>query len=171
MRSSGLTLREIGEKTGISRQRVSRILKKYQMPIRYKWLSSKQVCIRCGITPARLKKLKEAGIVRPLLTRTTPVERSSIWSPNVTKEIHEYTLTHNVCQICGNPIPRRCRLFCSKSCYTERHKYKNMTPEEKQKIRNNVKRYRERKTHPSLSKSRTTDRDANIEPVIKTFVR
>jgi predicted Fe-S protein YdhL (DUF1289 family) len=46
-------------------------------------------------------------------------------------------------------LPKNRILFCSDECRRERHKYKYMTPEEKQRVLANIRRYRERKRQES----------------------
>ncbi|MDD5189864.1 MAG: hypothetical protein PHE50_02345, partial [Dehalococcoidales bacterium] len=43
------------------------------------------------------------------------------------------------------PLPKNRIIFCSDDCRQERHKYKYMTYEEKQRVLDNIRRYRERK--------------------------
>jgi hypothetical protein len=145
MRWAGVTLREIGEKTGISKQRVSQILAQNPGLTQHSLLSTQQLCDISGLPKNRLVTLQKQGFIKPASTWSVGERTYLLWSSSVPEEIAACYRMHWVCQFCGRLLPKRRIRFCSDACYIEKHKYKNMTPKEKRKVRDRVRHFRERK--------------------------
>jgi predicted nucleic acid-binding Zn ribbon protein len=144
-RRTGATMREIGEKMGISRERVRQILAKNLGSTIYPLLSTQQLCDMSGISKKRLVTLQKQGLIQPELTRSVEKYHYSLWALSIPEEIEAYCRTHYRCLVCGHPLPGRRRQYCSDACVLERYKYKNKTQEEKRRSLDSIKRYRERK--------------------------
>jgi predicted nucleic acid-binding Zn ribbon protein len=145
MRRAGATMREIAEKAGISKERVRQILSRNLGSTKHEWLSTLQVCALAGLPRNQVMKLYERGVITPVTTWNLGKRHYFLWSSSTPKEVNAYYQTHHLCKVCNQPLPRNRILFCSDACRQERHKYKYMTPEEKQRMLANIKRYRERK--------------------------
>ena len=169
MRCSGATMREIGEKVGLSRERVRQILTQISGSTRYQWLSTAQVCKALKMPRNRMGSLQETGIIRPVFNWEFEGRRYALWEPSVTSEILEYYEGHRLCQVCHQPLPKNRIRFCSDNCRFERHKYKNRTPDEKRRMLLHIKQYRERKKLSAISISPRFARKAVIPltPVIR----
>ena len=145
MRKRGLTLREIGERTGISKERVRQILNRMLGSTKYEWATTERLCELCGITKRRLSLLQKAGVVNPVFTWVAGRHRYSIWSPSVAEEISNFDRIYHLCLICHRPLPKGHFRYCSDECRRKRWEYKNMGPEQKQKHLDSIKRYRRKK--------------------------
>jgi hypothetical protein len=151
MRHAGAPMREIAEKMGISKERVRQILESNLGSTRHGWLSTLQLCSISGMPRNRVVELCEQGKITPATNWTTGKRRYYLWAPTVPEEINAYYRTHHLCQVCQRPLPRNRIRFCSDACRQERHKYKHMTPIEKKRVLESIKRYRERKRLVGLS--------------------
>ena len=145
MRRAGAPMREIGEKVGISKERVRQILARNDGSTRHEWLSTSQLCAMTGLSWNRVLKLHENGIVVPASTWDTGKSHHLLWAADSVQTVVTYYDTHRLCPVCNRRLPKKRILFCSDCCRQERRKYKNMTPEEKRRALANIRRYREKK--------------------------
>lgn len=144
MRRSGCSMREIAEKIGRSKERVRQILVKGLGTTDHEFLSTLQLCTLSGLPRNRVVELYNEGIISPATKWDYGNRSYSLWSFETMEKIRVYYQTHRLCKVCNKPLPKNRMLFCSDKCRYERHKYKNMTPEEKKTVLNNIRRYRER---------------------------
>jgi len=149
MRRAGAPMREIGQKAGISKQRVSQILSRTMGSTKHQWLSTTQLCEMTDLTREKVLRLQERGVISPVSEWNVGARRYVLWPPECLKTVAAYYSTHHLCQVCGKPLAKYRKRFCSDTCRQERHKYKNMTREQKQKVLANIRRYRERKLQES----------------------
>jgi predicted nucleic acid-binding Zn ribbon protein len=145
MRQAGSPMREIAERIGISKERVRQILTRNSGTTKHEWYSTLQLCEESGLPRNRVLELQQLGIIKPIFTWGVGKRHYLLWSPKAVKDITDYYNTHHFCRVCNKPLPKKRILFCSDACRQERHKYKYMTLEEKKKVLNNIRRYRERK--------------------------
>jgi len=145
MRESGAPMREIAEKTGISKERVRQILSRAMGSTKHKWLSTLQLCETTGLPRNRVLDLEEQGVISPVSNWSAGKRHYLLWPPESCRAIAQFYATHHLCRVCNKPLPKNRVLFCSYGCRQERHKYKYMTPEEKQRVLANIRRYREKK--------------------------
>ncbi|HXX59572.1 MAG TPA: sigma factor-like helix-turn-helix DNA-binding protein [Dehalococcoidales bacterium] len=145
MRNTGSPMREIAEKVGISKERVRQILSRNLGTTKHKWLSTLQLCEMTGLPRNRVVELQEQGIIEPSSKWGAGKRHYFLWSVETVKTITEHFNKYHLCQVCNKPLPKNRITFCSDACRQERHKYKYMTPEEKQRVLANIRRYREKK--------------------------
>jgi DNA-binding CsgD family transcriptional regulator len=65
LRSEGLTLREIGEKFGISRERVRKIISIAIGSTKHDMLSTHQLIAKAGLSGRYIMQLRQHGIITP----------------------------------------------------------------------------------------------------------
>lgn len=145
MRQAGSPMRQIAERVGISKERVRQILTRNSGTTKHEWYSTLQLCEESGLPRNRVLELQQLGIIKPAFTWDIGKRHYLLWSPEAVKNITDYYSTHHFCRVCNKPLPKKRILFCSDTCRQERHKYKYMTLEEKKRVLNNIRRYRERK--------------------------
>jgi predicted nucleic acid-binding Zn ribbon protein len=68
-----------------------------------------------------------------------------LWHQDTVVKINVHYQNHRLCKVCNSPLPKNRIFFCSDNCRQERHKYKYMTPEEKKRVLDNIRRYREKR--------------------------
>lgn len=145
MRQAGAPMRVIAEKVGISKERVRQILARNLGSTKHDWLSTLQLCAASGLPRNRVLELYEAGVITPASNWGAGKRHYLLWPNKAILLIIDYYNHHHLCKICHQPLPKNRIIFCSDICRQERHKYKNMTRAEKQKVLDNIRRYRERK--------------------------
>ena len=145
MRKSGSPMREIAEKVGISKERVRQILSRNLGTTKHEWLSTLQLCNETGLPRNRIIELQEKGIVSPSSRWGAGKRHYFLWNADSVKIIADYYNNNHLCRVCNKPLPKNRIAFCSDECRQECHKYKYMTPEEKQRVLANIRRYREKK--------------------------
>ncbi|HEX9896593.1 MAG TPA: hypothetical protein VGA85_02905 [Dehalococcoidales bacterium] len=145
MRQAGAPMREIAEKVGVSKERVRQILTQNIGSTKHEWFSTLQLCEESGLPRNRVLELQKLGVITPAFAWGIGRRRYLLWSPEAVKVITDYYSTHYFCRVCNKALPRKRILFCSDTCRQERHKYKYMTLEEKKRVLENIRRYRERK--------------------------
>lgn len=145
MRRAGAPMREIAEKVGVSKERVRQILARNLGSTEHEWLSTLQLCAMTGVPRNRVLELHEQGVIAPASTWGAGKRQYLLWSKTVVVTIEQYYTTHHLCHVCQAPLPKNRVQFCSDGCRQERHKYKHMTLEEKQRVLDNIRRYRERR--------------------------
>jgi len=149
MRQTGAPMREIAEKVGISKERVSQILARNIGTTKHEWFSTLQLCEEAGLPRNRVLELQKQGVITPAFAWGIGKRLYLLWSQETVKAITDYYGTHHFCRVCNKPLPRKRIFFCSDVCRQERHKYKYMTLEEKKRVLTNIRRYRERKRQAS----------------------
>jgi predicted nucleic acid-binding Zn ribbon protein len=145
MRKAGCPMREIAERVGISKERVRQILSRNSGTTKHEWCSTLQLCEISGLPRNRVLELQQIGVIQPAFTWGIGKRHYLLWSRDAVKSITEYYSTHHFCKVCNKPLPKKRILFCSDECRQERHKYKYMTDEEKKRVLDNIRRYRDRK--------------------------
>jgi hypothetical protein len=145
MRSSGMPLREIAEKIGRSKERVRQILVKDIGTTSHKFLSTLQLCARCRLPRNRIVDLYLDGIIVPAVKWDVGHRDYLLWSFETIEKINAYYHNHRLCKVCNKPLPKNRIFFCTDDCRHEKHKYKYMTPDEKFRVLENIRRYREKR--------------------------
>jgi hypothetical protein len=145
MRRSGAPMREIAEKIGRSKERVRQILVRGLGTTNHELLSTLQLCNQSGLPRNRIVELYQDGIIAPATKWDAGNRDYFLWEPETVQKISAYYQTHRLCKVCNKPLPKNRILFCSDDCRHERHKYKYMTPDEKKRVLDNIRRYRERR--------------------------
>ena len=144
MRYSGATLRQIADRIGRTKERVRQILiENYGSP-KHKLFSTRQLCKLSGLSRERIIKLYQASVIPPVREWDTSNGRYLLWSLATVERLTVHYDTYKLCKICHHPIPMGRRIFCSKQCYEEGHKYKYMSIEAKKRHLRNIKRYRDK---------------------------
>jgi hypothetical protein len=145
MRQAGAPMREIAEKAGVSKERVRQILARRLGSTHHEWLSTLQLCTMTGLPRNRIMDLRDGGVIAPAYTWDAGKRHYELWGPGVVRTVADYYAKHRLCKVCNKPLPKNRILFCSDECRQERHKYKHMTAEEKQRVLANIRRYRDKK--------------------------
>ena len=145
LRRSGMPMREIAVKIGRSKERVRQILVKNRGTTNHELLSTLQLCIESGLPRNRIIDLYLDGIIEPAAKWDAGTRDYLLWPAESVTKIRTYYQNHRLCKVCNKPLPKNRIYFCSDNCRHERHKYKSMTPEEKKRVLDNIRRYRERR--------------------------
>ncbi|MGP8080995.1 MAG: DUF2116 family Zn-ribbon domain-containing protein [Dehalococcoidales bacterium] len=145
MRQSGMPMREIAEKIGRSKERVRQILMQGFGKTAHEFLSTLKLCKQTGLPRNRIMELYLDGVIIPAVKWDTGNRDYLLWPPEAVVKIGVHYQNHRLCKVCNNPLPKNRIFFCSDKCRQERHKYKYMTPEEKKRVLDNIRRYRERR--------------------------
>ena len=145
LRRSGMPMREIATKIGRSKERVRQILIKGCGTTDHELLSTLQLCNETGLPRNRIMDLYMDGVIAPVTKWDAGTRDYLLWPPETTAQIQTYYQNHRLCKVCHKPLPKNRIYFCSDDCRHERHKYKSMTPEEKKRVLDNIRRYRERR--------------------------
>ncbi len=145
MRQAGSPMREIAEKVGISKERVRQILTRDSGSTKHAWYSTLQLCEESGLPRNRVLELQHIGVIKPAFAWGIGKRHYLLWSREAVQAIVDYYSAHHFCRVCNKPLPKKRISFCSDECRQERHKYKYMTDEEKKRVLNNIRRYRDRK--------------------------
>ena len=145
MRRSGMPMRKIAERIGRSRERVRQILVKGLGTTNHEYLSTCQLCNQSGLPRNRIVELYLDGIITPFAKWDTGNRDYLLWPPDALHKISVYYKNYRVCKFCNKPLPKNRIFFCSDDCRYESQKYKYMTPEERKRVLENIRRYRERR--------------------------
>ena len=121
-RDAGASLKEIGDEVGRTRQRIHKILvKRYGTADSEGTLSTSQLLEQAGCSYYILHNLRKEGVV-------SQVSRGR-WKPGTLDIILEL----RKCKICGKPVGKQRRTYCSAACKVEGQKYKYW-PEWRKKV-------------------------------------
>jgi len=145
MRQSGMPMREIAEKIGRSKERVRQILMEGCGSTNHEYLSTLQLCKQSGLPRNRIIELYLDGIILPGVKWYAGNRDYMLWHQDTVVKINVHYQNHRLCKVCNSPLPKNRIFFCSDNCRQERHKYKYMTPEEKRRVLDNIRRYREKR--------------------------
>ena len=145
MRRAGMPMREIAEKIGRSKERVRQILVKGLGTTDHDYLSTLQLCSQSGLPRNRIVELYLDGVISPVAKWDAGNRDYLLWPPETLAKITAYYENHRLCKVCHKPLPKNRIFFCSDNCRFERQKYKYMTPEERKRVLENIRRYRERR--------------------------
>lgn len=145
MRRSGMPMREIAKKIGRSKERVRQILARGLGKTNHTLLSTLQLCNQSGLPRNRIVELYRDGIITPANKWYAGNRDYLLWPMDTVEKIGIYYQTHRLCKVCHKPLPKNRISFCSDNCRYESHKYKYMTTEEKRRVLDNIRRYREKR--------------------------
>jgi len=143
MRKDGDTLQSIGDKVGVTRERVRQILNEYYGGTKTSFLSEHQVAILCGCSDQIIGRMRKQGLVNPRL--------SGYYHLYDRDEVEKAYLAYlRQCAMCGVSIGLT-RKYC-KECSAERQRYyyPYLTQEAKKKV-NRIK-MNWVKNHPERAK-------------------
>jgi len=122
LRDAGASLRQIGNEVGRSKQRIHQILvKHYGTADSEGALSTSQLLEQVGCSWGTLYNLRKEGII----SQVSPGR----WKPetlDIIIELHK-------CKMCGKPVGKHRRTYCSAACEVEGQKYKYW-PEWRKKV-------------------------------------
>jgi predicted nucleic acid-binding Zn ribbon protein len=155
MRQAGMPMREIAEKIGRSKERVRQILVQGCGTTGHEFLSTLRLCKQTGLPRNRIMELYLDGVILPAVKWDAGNRDYILWPQEAVVKISVHYQNHRLCKICNNPLPKNRIFFCSDKCRQERHKYKYMTPEEKKRVLDNIRRYRERQKNLRNSRQQT----------------
>ncbi len=134
-RDAGASLREIGDEVGRTKQRMHQILvKHYGTADSEGTLSTSQLLEQVGCSSYILYNLRKEGIISQV--------SSGRWKP----ETLDIILELRKCKMCGKPVGKYRRTYCSTACRVEGKKYKYW-PEWRKKVRRERIR-RKNREHP-----------------------
>jgi hypothetical protein len=138
MRQSGTTLDQVGSRFGISREGVRQLLiEQYGSTRVQNMLTVTELAQLARCSYSYIKKLKRRGVIQPAMV----VGRGrTLWKPEAIATIILYINRHS-CPICHDYVPSNCRVYCSRECYLEAHRYKNQPEETKKRHNERVKRW------------------------------
>jgi predicted nucleic acid-binding Zn ribbon protein len=145
MRQSGMPMREIAEKIGRSKERVRQILMEDCGSTNHAYLSTLQLCKQSGLPRNRIIELYLDGIIVPAVKWDAGNRDYMLWHQDAVVKIIAHYQNHRLCKVCNRSLPKNRIYFCSDNCRQERHKYKYMTHEEKKRVLDNIRRYREKR--------------------------
>ena len=142
MRRSGSTLQQIADKTGKSKERIRQILLSNYGSTRHKLMSTEQLRKLFGFSRHHVLELYTSGVITPAKQWRVNNGEYLLWSTTAISQINSCNNATKVCKQCGAVIPPNRRKYCSTSCFTESHKYKNMSNDAKKRHLDSIKRYR-----------------------------
>lgn len=147
MRQSGITLDQIGNRFGITRERVRQLLaERYGSTRVRELLTATELARLAGCTWKYIDKLKQRGIIQPA---EVVGHGRTLWKPQSIAIVIEYIDQHR-CPVCHRPVPSNRQVYCSRGCYLEARRYKNQTKEARRQHDERVKRWRAE--HPEKAK-------------------
>jgi hypothetical protein len=155
MRQAGMPMREIAEKIGRTKERVRQILMEGCGSTDHEYLSTLQLCKQAGLPRNRIIDLYMDGIIVPAVKWDAGHRDYLLWPRDAAAKIGEHYKNHRLCKVCNRPLPKNRIFFCSDNCRQERHKYKYMTPEEKKRVLDNIRRYREKRKTTGITQLAT----------------
>ncbi len=121
-RDAGASLKEIGDEVGRTKQRIHNILvKHYGTADSEGTLGASQLLEQVGCSYYILRNLGKEGVI-------SQVSRGK-WKPGTLDIILEL----RKCKICGKPVGKHRRTYCSATCKVEGQKYKYW-PEWRKKV-------------------------------------
>lgn len=140
MRLEGWTLQMIGEKYGVTREGIRRILKSKKLQLQLP-LSEENVIHQLHISKHYLQQLRQKGLIKP--ARMGHIFR---YTPDDLDAVRNW-LEHRVCRLCGNQLEKCCRLYC-RQCgpLRGRNHYRHSSVE--QKKRHNLTCAKWQQEHP-----------------------
>ncbi|UCC17916.1 MAG: hypothetical protein JSU58_05010 [Dehalococcoidales bacterium] len=142
MRRSGSTLQQIADKTGRSKERIRQILISNYGSTKHKLMSTEQLRRFLGFSRHHILELYSNGVITPAKEWEANNGQYLLWSTTTISQINSYNNATKVCKQCGAVVPPNRRTYCSTRCYTESHKYKNMTDEAQKRHLDSIRRYR-----------------------------
>ena len=122
MRQSGNSLQQIGDRFGISRERVRRLLTKHYGSTRVQeLLTPAEVARLAGCNYRHMVKLTRGGVIQPAMVVG---RQRTLWQPATVAAIVSYIDRHR-CRVCHRPLPSDRQVYCCHTCYLEARRYKN----------------------------------------------
>jgi predicted DNA-binding transcriptional regulator AlpA/predicted nucleic acid-binding Zn ribbon protein len=136
LRREGMSLRQIGNKVGLSAERVRQLLKEKVPPGHQGLLSTPQLVELTGVSDKVIYRLMRQQIISPRRQG-----RNYLWSSSTLKTIRERT--HSFCVVCGTPITLPKKKFCGQVC-RNKSQWKRWDEEQRRKQVECVKAWEER---------------------------
>jgi len=133
MRQAGKTEAQIGIFTGVSRQRISKILKRhYGTTVMKNYMPRRRVAKMLNVDVHHLIKLEKAGILHPIFLRGSHYLYDSEEIDMARQAIKRE------CISCGQPLPKGAHKYCE-DCRLERYRnrYKFLNEEQREHWREN----------------------------------
>lgn len=128
MRKEGNTLQSIGDKIGVTRERVRQILNEYYSGTKMPFLPEHQVAKICGCSDFTLAKIRKQGLVKP--------RRAGILHLYDRDEVERaYSAMQRNCAMCGTPIDRTHKFCVECSAKRRRNIYPFLSQEGKEKAK------------------------------------
>jgi ribosomal protein S14 len=147
MRTNGSTLQEIGNRCGVTRERIRQVLNKYYPDnLHASAFTTEHLARELEISRYCVRSLCNQLGIKPL---RAPREHGKLvlWDK---KALPKLRIAHT-CQICGKPIPKGRRYYCSQQCQIQTAKYKYRPPKYKREHSLAVRRWQ--KEHPEIVKA------------------
>ena len=138
-RDAGASLKEIGDEVGRTKQRIHEILvERCGTADSEGTLSTSQLLEQAGCSYHALHKLRKVGAISQVSWGR--------WKP----ETLDIILELHKCKICGKPIGKQRRTYCSAACKVEGQKYKYWLEWRKKAHCERIRRYN--REHPEKIK-------------------
>ncbi len=120
MRQAGASLQQIADNIGRTKERVRQILTQKYGSTRHGLISTQQLCKQLDLSRSRIVDLYEHGVITPEVKRMSGSYQFYLWPASTTAQVTSYLSTHLLCKVCGHPLPKGKRVYCSLKCYEER---------------------------------------------------
>jgi len=144
MRSRGSTLQEIGNKCGVSKERIRQVLLKYYPYNLYPdAFTTSQLASELGTSSARVRVLCRKLSIQPL-RNTKGRGHIVLWNKSTLPLLIRSPMTK--CKTCGKPVHYPRTVYCSDSCHKESMKIRSRPKEVKERHKSHV--YKWMKSHP-----------------------
>ena len=144
LRASGNTLQEIGDKCGVSRERIRQVLNEYYPDnLHPSVLTTGQLARELRMTSQGVRTLCKRLDVQPI-REAKGYGHKAFWDQDTLAMLRDVRL----CKVCGGYIPFGWKVYCSQQCQQEHSKYKYRSPEGKRKHLVAVRRWQ--RDHPEV---------------------
>ena len=129
-RDAGASLKEIGDEVGRTKQGIHQILvKHYGTADSEGTLSTSQLLEQVSCSVTTLHNLRKEGVISQVSWG-----RWKLGTPDIILELRK-------CKICGKPVGKHYKTYCSAACNVEGRKYKYWPEWRKKVLRERTRRY------------------------------
>jgi hypothetical protein len=128
LRSEGRTLQQIGDRLGVTRERVRQVLREH-FPNCSPPLSTEEAAKTLGMSYCQFRSAAKHLGIQPV-SRT----RNRIWWSLDVLPIVRAAQKPRSCRICGRPLPSPRHVYCSKQCLSQGRRYANRSLPQKETV-------------------------------------
>ena len=128
LRSEGRTLQQIGDRLGVTRERVRQVLREH-FPDCYPPPSTEEAAKTLGMSYRQFRNAAKRLGIQPV-GRT----RNRIWWSLDALPVVRAAQKPRSCRICGRPLPSPRHVYCSEQCLGQGRRYANRSLPQKETV-------------------------------------